>query len=100
MLRQRTLIEYGSPTSGPQHERGLPKDWSKFKSTAQHLVPWGDPIISGQKVVESRIFRLVSYNVNGLSPSNDNANVVHMAVWMAEKEVAIFGLQETNQNFE
>jgi exonuclease III len=50
--------------------------------------------------VDSGIFRIVSHNVNGLSLANDNADVVHMAVSMADKEVAIFGLQETNRNFE
>ena len=100
MLRQRTLFEYGLPTSGLQHERGLPKVRAEFACTVQHLIPWGDTIMLGKQVAKSGTFRLVSHNLNGLSPSNDNANVVHMAESMAKKVVAIFGLQETNHNFE
>jgi hypothetical protein len=100
MLRQRTLFEYGMPTTGLQHERGLPKVRTEFESSPQNSIPWGDPIISGRQVLDSGIFRLVSHNVNGLSPANDNADVVNMAASMADKEVAIFGLQETNRNFE
>ena len=56
--------------------------------------------MSGQQVTENGIFRLVSHNVNGLLPANIHIDVVDMAKAMEEKEVAIFGLQETNQNFE
>ena len=52
MLRQRTLIEYGLPISGPQNERGLPKERAEFESTTQHLIPWGDPITMGKQVAE------------------------------------------------
>jgi ribonuclease HI/exonuclease III len=99
-LRQRTLFEYGVPTEGPQHERGLPKVRAEFDHPAHSSMPWGDPIASGQQVKDSGIFRLVSHNVNGLSPANDHIDVVDMAKAMEEREVAIFGLQETNRNFE
>ena len=56
--------------------------------------------MSGQQVIETGIFRLISHNVNGLLPANNHIDVVDMAKAMAEKEVAIFGLQETNRNFE
>ena len=99
-LRQRTLFEYGLPTEGSQHERGLPKDSADFEVPAQVSLPWGDPVISGQQVDETGIFRIVSHNVNGLSPANDHADVVHMAKAMSEKSVSLFGIQEPNRNFE
>jgi endonuclease/exonuclease/phosphatase family metal-dependent hydrolase len=99
-LRQKTLFEYCLPTNGPQHERGLPKVRAEFDHPTSQSIPWGDPIVSGQQVKETRIFRLVSHNVNGLSPANNHIDVVEMARAMEEKEVAIFGLQETNRNFE
>jgi hypothetical protein len=100
MLRQKTLFEYGLPTEGPKHERGLPKYRAEFANPRQQSTPWGDTIVSGQQVIETRIFRLISHNVNGLLPANNHIDVVDMAKAMAEKEVAIFGLQETNRNFE
>jgi hypothetical protein len=60
-------------------------------------VPWGDPIVSVDDVLVTGIFRLVSHNVNGLSSANNHVDVVHMANAMADKEVALFGLQETNR---
>ena len=99
-LKQKTLFEYGIPTTGPNYERGLPKERAEFECPIQHSTPWGDTIAPGQQVAENRIFRLISHNVNGLSPANDHIDVVHMAKAMDEKEVAIFGLQETNRNFE
>jgi hypothetical protein len=38
--------------------------------------------------------------VNGLLPANNHIDVVDMARAMEEQEVVIFGLQETNRNFE
>ena len=99
-LRQKTLFEYGLPTEGPKHERGLPKDKAEFKSPSQHSVPWGDPVCSNDEVRDNGIFRLVSHNVNGLSSANDHSDVIHMATAMKNKDVALFGLQETNRNFE
>ena len=59
MLRQKTLFEYGLPTTGPNHERGLPKEREEFECPIQHSTPWGDNIVSGQQVAENGIFRLV-----------------------------------------
>ena len=100
-LKQKTLFEYGIPTMGRKHERGLPKESDEFqRPRSQDSMPWGDNIVSGQQVAANGLFRLISHNVNGLSPANDHIDVVHMAKAMDEKEVAIFGLQETNRNFE
>ena len=90
MLRQRTLFEYGLPTMGPNHERGLPKERAEFANPIQHSMPWGDNIVSGQQVTQNGIFRLVSHNVNGLLPANNHIDVIDMAKAMDEKEVAIF----------
>jgi hypothetical protein len=79
---------------------GLPKDRTDFECPVQHSTPWGDPIVSGSQASKNGIFGLVSHNVNGLSLANDHIDVIHMAKSMDEKEVAIFGLQETNWNFE
>ena len=99
-LRQRTLFEYAPLSGGRKHERGLSKDKSDFTSLPQHSVPWGDPVISGSEVDARGVFRLISHNVNGLSTSDNHANAVYLAASMADKLVAIFGLQEPNRNFE
>jgi hypothetical protein len=100
ILRQRTLFEFCPPTEGPQHERGLPKNRADFEESAQHSLPWGDHVKSGTQVDETGIFRVLSHNVNGLSPANNHADVVQLAIAMAEKSVSLFALQETNRNFE
>ena len=84
----------------PNYELGLPKERAEFECPIHHSTPWGDTIASGQQVAENKIFRLISHSVNGLSPANDHIDVIHMAKAMDENEVAIFGLQETNRNFE
>ena len=99
-LRQRTLFEYVPSVEGPKHERGLSKEKTEFICLPQHTLPWGDHVISGTEVNTNGVFRLISHNVNGLSTANNHADVVHMASSMAEKSVALFGLQETNRNFE
>ncbi len=99
-LRQQTLFEYGLPTEGLHHERGLPKVQADFKESEQNSLPWGDHVISGKQAEEIGIFRIISHNVNGLSSVCDHVDVVHMATAMAEKSVSLFGLQETNRNFE
>ena len=99
-LRQRTLFEYVPLVEGRKHERGLSKDKSDFELQPRHLVPWGDPVISGTQVDERGVFRLISHNVNGLSSADNHADAVHLAELMAEKLVGLFGLQETNRNFE
>jgi hypothetical protein len=100
MLRQRTLFEYDLPTTGLNHERGLPKERAEFDCPIQHSTPWGDNIASGQHVTENGLFRLVSHNVNRLSPANNHIDVVNIAKAIEDKDVEIFGLQETNRNFE
>ena len=79
---------------------GLSKAKPRFKSPPQHSVPWGGHIISGTEVDDGGIFRIVSHNVDGLSLADNNADMVHMAASMADIAVALFGLQETNRNFE
>ena len=97
-LRQQTLFEYGLPTEGSHHERGLPKVQADFEESEQHSLPWGDHVISEEQGDESGIFRVISHNVNGLSSVSEHADVVHMATAMAEKRVSLFGIQETNRN--
>ena len=99
-LRQQTLFSYTVPKEGPRHERGLSKKEEDFALSARQSLPWGDPYLVGDGVNIADLFRLVSHNVNGLSASDDHADVAHMATSMALKSVAIFGLQETNRNFE
>ena len=62
--------------------------------------PWGDPHVSGDTVDSTGIFRLYSQNVNGLSSSHGNLDALTFAQSMADKSVAVAGLQETNRNFE
>jgi len=61
---------------------------------------WGDILISGQEVLDSGIFRVLSHNVNGLSKACHQADVLNFARAMKDKAVSLFGIQETNRNFE
>jgi hypothetical protein len=99
-LRQRTLFEYVPLSKGRKHECGLSKSKSNFESHPGHSVPWGDHVISGSDADSRGVFRLISHNVNGLSSADNNADAISLAESMAEKYVALFGLQETNRNFE
>ena len=45
-------------------------------------------------------FRILSHNVNGLSKSNFHADVIDFARAITDKSVGLFGIQETNRNFE
>ena len=99
-LRQRTLFEYVPLSKGRKHECGLSKDKSDFESLPGHSVPWGNHVISGSEVDSRGVFWLISHNVNGLSSADNHADAISLAESMAEKSVALFGLQETNRNFE
>ena len=46
------------------------------------------------------LFRVLSHNVNGLSTADRNFGLQHFVKTMKDKEVAVFGVQETNRNFE
>ena len=101
-LRQQSLFDYGLSNAGTkQEETGFPKGGAaSVPSHSRHLIPWGDPYITGKEVHTSSLFRLISHNVNGLSASDEHSDVVHMASAMSAKSASIFGLQETNRNFE
>ena len=62
--------------------------------------PWGDKHVPGSQVKRMHIFRVVSHNVNGLSMANEHEDVRRFAKTMQDKGVAVFGIQETNRNFE
>ena len=45
----------------------------------QDSIPWGDKLMSGQEVMDSGIFRVLSHNVNGLSKANHQLDVLLFA---------------------
>ena len=85
---------------GTHHERGLSKQAADFHGTPQSSLPWGDILSSGIEVEDQGIFRVLSHNVNGLSKADGHADVRHFAQAIAEKSVALFGIQEPNRNFD
>ena len=100
-MRQRTLFEYSaqSERSENQHATAQP---ARADYEIDHLasIPWGDNVLSGKEVEDTNIFRVLSHNVNGLSSTDQQADVLHFANAIADKAVAVFGIQETNRNFE
>ena len=50
--------------------------------------------------MDSGMFRVLSHNVNGLSTAGNQADVLNFARAVKDKAVSLFGIQETNQNFE
>ena len=101
-MRQRTLYEVCNPTgSREQTNQQMRREMQVDSVTNQFAsIPWGDPAASGKEIKKNEIFRLISHNVNGLSSADQHADVVHVANALADKAVAIFGIQETNRNFE
>ena len=95
-LRQTNLFQFGS--SATKHWRS--KKASDFTSAPHDSIPWGDILISGQEVLDSGIFWVLSRNVNGLSKACHQADVLNFARAMKDKAVSLFGIQETNRNFE
>ena len=100
VLRQQTLFRYSVPTAGRVHERGLSKAAIDFDTSPQQSVHWGDVNVNGGQVDDRGLFRILSHNVNGLSTAEDQIDVRHFANYIREKAVSLFGIQETNRNFE
>ena len=109
-LRQQTLFRYAVPSSTGRTYRlessgnttvaaPTPAVINEL-SSQQHSVLWGDNHVSGDRVNTMGFFRVLSHNVNGLSTTDDNASVRSFAATMQEKSVSLFGIQETNRNFE
>jgi exonuclease III len=98
-LRQRTLYEY-TTREGERNTSSRTKSNADFVVDKFAAIPWGDPVASGNSIEETGTFRLISHNVNGLSTADQQADVLHFANAIADKAVSVFGIQETNQNFE
>ena len=98
--RQQTLFQYCVPSVGRTHERGLTKTASDFEITPTNSFPWGDQLTIGDQVDSAGLFRVLSHNVNGLSKADNHEDVRLFATAMHEKTVSVFGIQETNRNFE
>jgi len=71
-----------------------------FQHTPEQSVLWGDPHILADDIKNNGWFRVLSHNVNGLSSSNYDVDLKQFVSTMKKKTVALFGIQETNQNFE
>ena len=100
-LHQQTLFQYGEVPLAHQIIEGIAKRASEYAAPSlRDSLPWGNVQISGTEVEEQGVFHLLSHNVNGLSAADDQADVLHFATAIKDKSVALFGLQETNHNFE
>ena len=99
-LRQRTMFEYTNRNVGGENYHGRTKSTANFVVDHFASIPWGDPVVSGEEVEKTGIFRIISHNVNGLSTADQQADVLHFANAISDKAVALFGIQETNRNFE
>jgi ribonuclease HI/exonuclease III len=99
-LRQRTLFEYSDLLDQSQNTQGRQIPRTDFVIDHSVSIPWGDPVSTGNEVEDADTFRLISHNVNGLSTADQQADVLHFATNMKTKAVAVFGIQETNRNFE
>ena len=101
-MRQRTLFEYSTTLGAESENREEAATGARTAFVVSDLasIPWGDTVVSGKEVEDTETFRLLSHNVNGLSSADQHADVVHFAKSIADKAVAVFGIQETNRNFE
>ena len=99
LLRQQSIYHYAVPkTNIKSHERGFPKSTVDFDTPRESKL-WGDPHLTGEAFSNKNWFRLYSHNVNGLSSLADNVDVKTFVENLQRKEVAVFGIQETNRNF-
>ena len=97
-MRQRTLFEI---CTNDVHERAdTTSSANTYVPTTQESFPWGDPCRTGQQVQDEDIFRVMGHNVNGLSPRDDQCEVRNFALALEDKSISLFGIQETNRNFE
>ena len=79
---------------------GRTKRTQDYTSSTADCIPWGDQQVSGTEVEALGLFRILSHNVNGLSKANSHADVVDFARALNDKNIGLFGIQETNRNFE
>ena len=101
-MRQRTLFEYSTTNQGRsvnQQARERPLQ-ANLAIDQLASIPWGDIVIPANEVQDTDTFRILSHNVNGLSTADQQADVLHFAHALADKAVAVFGIQEPNRNFE
>ena len=99
-MGQRTLLEFSNPTGRRNNNEGRTKQREDFVPDQFASIPWGDPVASGTETKKNEIFRVISHNVDGLSSSDQKADVLHFMKAIADKAVAVFGIQEPNRNFE
>ena len=97
-LAQRTLFQYGAAAN--RASRGQSKRTQDYLTGINDSLPWGDHQQSGREINEAGMFCVWSHNVNGLSKANFQSDVMDFARAMKDKAVAVFGIQETNRNFE
>jgi hypothetical protein len=101
VLRQRKIFEFGVHSREPNNRNGFSTEQLERDAFSPvNSVIWGDPHKSGEEVKAHGLFRVLSHNVNSLSTFNNNENVRRFAASMKDKSVAVFGLQETNRNFQ
>ena len=97
-LTQRTLFQFG--TAAARQLIGRTKRTQDYVTNTADCIPWGDHQVSGNGVEAAGFFRILSHNVNGFSKANNHADVVDFARAIHDKNIGLFGIQETNCNFE
>ncbi len=100
-LRQTNLFEFGAPRAAAPNTNLIPNSNSENNtpSPPSDSFPWGDPLSFGSALDDS-IFRVLSHNVNGLSTADSNSEVRDFARSLKDKSISLFGIQETNRNFQ
>ena len=97
-LVQQSLFRFA--VAATRAANGKSKRQQDYECNIQDSLPWGDPHVPGNSVRELGLFRILSHNVNGLSKANYNTDVMDFARSLKDKAVSLFGIQETNRNFE
>jgi hypothetical protein len=78
----------------------VPRNPSDFIPSPENLLHWGDVLGPGRDVKRDDLFRVLCHNVNGLSAQLDSTDLQDFSNTMRDKGVSVFGIQETNRNFE
>ena len=102
-LRQATLVDFGcvpAPRDSRPTAGGVATVPADYVHNPEVSIPWGDAHVSGKELQSHEWFRVFSHNVNGFSRRDEQAKLKLFVTTMQAKGVSVFGLQETNTNYQ
>jgi len=102
-LTQAKLVDFGcAPVQQDSQAAtaGMATVPADHVHTPEQSLLWGDPHVSSKDLYKSGGFRVFSHNVNGLSSRDAQVKLKLFVKTMRSKGVAVFGVQETNMNFQ